>query len=36
MVFTATRMGLLFLSVNESTPRDNSGAFKAAIEVKKR
>ena len=36
MVFTATRMGLLFLSVNESTPRDNSGSFKAAIEVKKR
>ena len=31
--FTATRDGLLFLSVNEGTLTDNSGAFKAVIEV---
>lgn len=31
--FTATRDGLLFLSVNEGTLADNSGAFKAVIEV---
>ena len=30
--FTAARDGLLFLSVNEGTLADNSGAFKAAIE----
>jgi hypothetical protein len=31
--FTATRDGLLFLSVNEGSLSDNTGAFKAAIEV---
>jgi hypothetical protein len=31
--FTATRDGLLFLSVNEGTLSDNSGAFKAVIEI---
>src|SRR5262245_47416707 len=31
--FTAARDGLLFLSVNEGTLSDNSGSFKAAIEV---
>ena len=31
--FTATRDGLLFLSVNEGALSDNSGAFKATIEV---
>jgi hypothetical protein len=31
--FTATRDGLLFLSVNEGALSDNSGAYKAAIEV---
>lgn len=31
--FTATRDGLLFLSVNEGTLTDNSGAFKAVIEI---
>lgn len=31
--FTATRDGLLFLSVNEGTLADNSGVFKAVIEV---
>jgi len=31
--FTATRDGLLFLSVNEGTLADNSGVFKAIIEV---
>ena len=31
--FTATRDGLLFLSVNEGTLSDNSGSFKTVIEV---
>ena len=31
--FTATRDGLLFLSANEGTLSDNSGAFKVTIEV---
>ncbi|MEW6126272.1 MAG: hypothetical protein AB1757_04345 [Acidobacteriota bacterium] len=31
--FTATRDGLLFLSVNEGTLSDNSGAYKAVIEI---
>ena len=31
--FTAVRDGLLFLSVNEGTLADNSGSFKASIEV---
>lgn len=31
--FTAARDGLLFLSVNEGTLSDNSGSFKATIEV---
>jgi hypothetical protein len=31
--FTATRDGLLFLSVNEGTLSDNSGSFKAVIEI---
>ena len=31
--FTATRDGLLFLSVNEGALSDNTGAYKAAIEV---
>ena len=31
--FTATRDGLLFLSVNEGHLPDNSGAFKAVVEV---
>lgn len=31
--FTATRDGLLFLSVNEGTLTDNSGSFKAVIEI---
>jgi sRNA-binding regulator protein Hfq len=31
--FTAARDGLLFLSVNEGTLSDNSGSFKAMIEV---
>jgi len=31
--FTATRDGLLFLSVNEGTLADNSGVFKAVIEI---
>ena len=31
--FTATRNGLLFLSVNEGTLADNSGSYKAVIEV---
>jgi sRNA-binding regulator protein Hfq len=34
--FTATRGGLLFLSVNEGTLADNTGTFKAAIEVQKK
>ena len=31
--FTATRDGLLFLSVNEGTLADNTGTYKAVIEV---
>ena len=31
--FTATRDGLLFLSVNEGHLPDNAGAFKAVVEV---
>ena len=31
--FTATRDGLLFLSVNEGNLSDNVGSFKAVIEV---
>jgi hypothetical protein len=31
--FTATREGLLFLSVNEGTLSDNSGSYKAVIEI---
>lgn len=31
--FTATRDGLLFLSVNEGTLSDNAGTYKAVIEV---
>ncbi|PYP86534.1 MAG: hypothetical protein DMF61_12685 [Blastocatellia bacterium AA13] len=31
--FTATRNGLLFLSVNEGTLADNSGSYKAVIDV---
>ena len=31
--FTASRDGLLFLSVNEGTLTDNSGSFKAVIEI---
>ncbi len=31
--FTATRNGLLFLSVNEGNLTDNLGAFKATVEV---
>ncbi len=31
--FTATREGLLFLSVNEGTLADNSGSYKAVIEI---
>ncbi len=31
--FTATRDGLLFLSVNEGTLSDNSGSFKTVIEI---
>lgn len=31
--FTATREGLLFLSINEGTLSDNSGSYKAVIEV---
>jgi len=31
--FVAARDGLLFLSVNEGNLSDNSGAYKAAIEV---
>ena len=31
--FTASRDGLLFLSVNEGTLSDNSGSFKAVIEI---
>jgi hypothetical protein len=31
--FTATRDGLLFLSVNEGMLADNVGAFKAVVEV---
>ena len=31
--FTATRDGLLFLSVNEGSLADNTGSFKAVIEV---
>jgi hypothetical protein len=31
--FNATRDGLLFLSVNEGTLSDNSGSFKAVIEI---
>ena len=34
--FTATRGGLLFLSVNEGTLADNSGTFKATIEIQKK
>lgn len=34
--FTATRGGLLFLSVNEGTLADNTGTFKAIIEVQPR
>ncbi len=33
MEFTATRDGLLFLSVNEGTLTDNSGSFKTVIEI---
>jgi hypothetical protein len=31
--FTATRDGLLFLSVNEGMLSDNTGAYKATIEL---
>ena len=31
--FTATRDGLLFLSVNEGQLSDNVGSFKAVVEV---
>jgi hypothetical protein len=31
--FTATRSGLLFLSVNDSLLSDNNGSYKAVIEV---
>jgi hypothetical protein len=31
--FTATRDGLLFLSVNEGALSDNTGSYKATIEV---
>jgi hypothetical protein len=31
--FTATRDGLLFLSVNEGALSDNSGSYKAVIEI---
>jgi sRNA-binding regulator protein Hfq len=34
--FTATRDGLLFLSVNEGSLSDNTGSFKAVIEVQRR
>jgi hypothetical protein len=34
--FTATRGGLLFLSVNEGTLADNTGTFKATIEIQAR
>ena len=34
--FTATRGGLLFLSVNEGTLSDNTGTFKATIEIQGR
>ncbi|HVG18332.1 MAG TPA: hypothetical protein VNI02_04715 [Blastocatellia bacterium] len=34
--FTATRGGLLFLSVNEGTLADNTGTFKATIEIQPR
>jgi hypothetical protein len=34
--FTATRSGLLFLSVNEGTLADNTGTFKATIEIQGR
>ncbi|HST23734.1 MAG TPA: LecA/PA-IL family lectin [Blastocatellia bacterium] len=34
--FTATRDGLLFLSVNEGTLGDNTGTYKAVIEVQAR
>lgn len=34
--FTATRDGLLFLSVNEGTLGDNTGTYKAVIEAQKR
>lgn len=34
--FTATRSGLLFLSVNEGTLADNNGTFKASIEIQPR
>jgi hypothetical protein len=34
--FTATRGGLLFLSVNEGTLADNIGTFKATIEIQSR
>jgi len=34
--FTATRDGLLFLSVNEGTLADNTGTFRASIEIQKK
>ena len=34
--FTATRDGLLFLSVNEGTLSDNTGTFRATIEIQAR
>jgi hypothetical protein len=34
--FTATRDGLLFLSVNEGTLADNTGTFRATIEIQAR
>jgi hypothetical protein len=34
--FLATRDGLLFLSVNEGTLADNTGTFRAAIEIQKK
>jgi hypothetical protein len=34
--FTATRDGLLFLSVNEGTLADNAGTFRASIEIQKK
>jgi hypothetical protein len=34
--FTATRDGLLFLSVNEGSLSDNTGSYKAVIEIQPR